>query len=224
VKLYMNPVSTTCRPILQFAIDEGIQLETQVIDLMKGEQYGPEYSCINPNHCVPLLEDGDFRLSESASILRYLADKVGSAAYPKDLRKRAKVNEMLDWFNSNFYRDWGYAFIYPQLFPHLKRPDPTVQAATLAWGREKARGWLQILNDSLIGPDKTYLCGSEITLADYFGAAMVTAGEFIHCEPTAYPNVCRWLKAVKARPSYAEANAIFNGFCDSLKAQAFEPL
>jgi hypothetical protein len=32
---------------------------------------------------------------------------VGSAAYPKDLKKRARVNAMMDWFNANLYKDLG---------------------------------------------------------------------------------------------------------------------
>ena len=86
-----------------------------------------------------MLEDGDFRLTESAAILRYLAEKTGSPAYPKDLKQRARVNELMDWFNSNFYRDWGYGLIYPQLFPHLKREDAEAQEATVAWGKESRR-------------------------------------------------------------------------------------
>ena len=59
-----------------------------------------------------MLEDGDFRLTESAAILRYLAEKIDSPAFPKDIKQRARVNEVMDWFNSNFYRDWGYGLIY----------------------------------------------------------------------------------------------------------------
>jgi len=222
MKLYMHPVSTTCRPILQFMIDARIEAENQVVDILKGEQYGEAYSKLNPNHLVPVLEDGEFRLTESAAILRYLADKAGAAAYPKDPRQRARVDEMLDWFNSNFYRDFGYGFVYPQVFPHLKRSDPAVQAATLAWGRDKSKGWLQVLNDHLLGPNKTYLCGSEPTIADYFGAALVSIGELIHCDLGPYVNVTRWLAAMKARPSYAEVSKVFNDFCASTKGQAFE--
>jgi len=224
MKLYMHPVSTTCRPILQFMADERIEAEQQVVDILKGEQYGEAYTKLNPNHLVPVLDDGDFRLTESASILCYLAEKTGSAAYPKDPRQRARVNERLDWFNSNFYRDWGYGFIYPQVFPHMKRSDPAVQAATIAWGRDKSKAWLQVLNDNLIGPEKTYLCGTEPVIADYFGSALVGIGEIIHCNLGAYPNVTRWLAAMQSRPSYAAVTEAFRGFCASTKGQAFETL
>src|ERR1051325_8352911 len=82
MKLYMHPVSTTCRPVMQFIAESGIDCEMQVVDILKGEQYGEAYSKINPNHLVPLLVDGDFQLSESATILRYLAEKANSPAYP----------------------------------------------------------------------------------------------------------------------------------------------
>ena len=121
MKLYTHPVSTTSRPVMQFIADNNIPVDMQIVDILKGEHHQPAYSDINPSRLIPMLEDGDFRLTESAAILRYLAEKTGSPAYPKDLKQRAKVNEVMDWFNSNFYRDWGYGLIYPQLFPHLKR-------------------------------------------------------------------------------------------------------
>jgi hypothetical protein len=68
-----------------------------------------------------MLEDGDFRLTESSAILKYLADKRDLPSYPKDSKKRAQVNEVMDWLNTQFYRDFGYGLIYPQLFPNHKR-------------------------------------------------------------------------------------------------------
>jgi glutathione S-transferase len=222
MKLYMHPASTTCRPVMQFIADNKIAIDQQVVDIFKGEHYGEAYTKLNPSRLIPLLEDGDFRLSESATILRYLAETIGSPAYPKELRARAKVDELLDWFNSNFYRDWGYGMVYPQVFPHLKRPDPAVQAATVAWGRDKAKVWLQVLNDHWLGPRKTYLCGADVTIADYFGLSLVTAGELIHVDFAPYPNVVRWIAAMKGRPSYEAVYGAFNGFVASTKDQAFE--
>ncbi len=145
MKLYMHPASTTSRPVMQFIADNKLPVESQVVDIFKGEHHGEAYARLNPNRLIPMLEDGDFRLTESAAILRYLADTSGgsaAAAYPKEPRRRAKVDEMLDWLNSNFYRDWGYGFVYPQVFPNLKRSDPVAQAATVAWGRDKSKTWL----------------------------------------------------------------------------------
>ena len=112
-------------------------MDEEVVDLMTGEHMQPPYSAINPNRLVPMLEDGDLRLTESSAILKYLADKIGSPAYPKDLKQRAKVNEMMDWLNTNFYRDWGYDLCYPQLFPHHKRRSDEAQAAHASSGARR---------------------------------------------------------------------------------------
>jgi glutathione S-transferase len=45
---------------------------------MTGEHLKEAYSTINPSRAVPVLEEGDFRLSESSAILKYLADKIDS--------------------------------------------------------------------------------------------------------------------------------------------------
>jgi len=224
MKLYMHPVSMTSRPVRLFAAESGISMDEQVVDLMTGEHYKEPYASLNPNRLVPMLEDGDLRLTESSAILKYLADKVGSAAYPKDLKQRAKVNEMMDWLNTNFYREYAYNLIYPQLFPHMKRPDPAVQAATLEWGKERAKGWLQILNDHWIGPKNQYLCGNQITIADYLGAAFVTLGEIVKCDFSPYPNVQRWLGNMKKLKSWPKVNEVFDGFKASVKDQQFAAL
>jgi glutathione S-transferase len=209
MKLYYHPVSTTCRPIMQLAAESGIGLEFKLVDLFKGEHLGDAYCAVNPSKQVPVLEDKDFRLTESASILRYLADTVDSPAYPKDLRARARVNEMIDWFNTGLYRDLGYGLIYPQVLPHMKRADEKVQAATIAWGRDRTRSWLTILDEKLIGPRKAFVCGESITLADYLGAAFLTVGEVIRLDYSPWPNVKRWLERMKARPSWSQVNEGF---------------
>ena len=169
MKLYYHPVLTTSRPIMLLAADDNIALDYEVVDLMTGAHLQPRFSGINPCQQVPVLEDGDFRLTESSAILKYLADKTGSPAYPTGLRERARVNERMDWFNTGFYRELGYGVIYPQIFPNYKREDATVQSAHLAWGREKARRWLTILDQHIIGSNA--MCGNQLTIADYLGMA-----------------------------------------------------
>ena len=221
MKLYMHPVSTTSRPVIQFVTDYKLPVEMQVVDLFTGEHMREPYTKINPNMMIPVLEDGDFRLTESSAILKYLAEKAGLPAYPKDLKRRARVNEVMDWFNSNFYRDYGYGLIYPQIFPSHKRPSEQAHAATIEWGKEKTKGWLKILNDHIIGPKHNYLCGDEITIADYFGAAIIQVGEVIRCDFSPYPNIRRWLDRMKSLPSYAKVYEVVHGFAQSVKDKPF---
>ena len=220
MKLYMHPVSMTSRPVRLFIAENNIPCDEQMVDLMKGEHLQPPYTSINPNKLVPVLEDGDLRLTESSAILKYLADKVGSPAYPKDLKQRAKVNEMMDWFNTNFYRDFAYGMAYPQIFPHHKRPTDEVQKATIAWGQERSKGWLGLLNDYWIG-NKQYTCGNEITIADYFGVCLVTLGEIIRCDFSQYPNVNRWLGNMKKLKTWNKVNEALYGLATAVKELQF---
>jgi glutathione S-transferase len=224
MKLYMHPVSMTSRPVRLFIAESGIEVEEQLVDLMAGEHYEEPFTAINPNRMVPVLEDGDLRLTESSAILKYLADKIDSPAYPKALRERAKVNEMMDWFNTNFYRDYAYGWIYPQLFPHHKRQTEEAHQATIAWGKEKAKGWLRLLDDYWLGPNKPYLCGERITIADHFGVCLLTLGEIIRCDFSAYPNIQRWLAHMKRLPSWPKVNEALYGFAEAVKDQKFDAI
>jgi glutathione S-transferase len=221
MKLYMHPVSTATRPVRLFMAENGIQCEDVMVDILKGAHHQEPYTSLNPSRLVPMLEDGDLRLTESSAILKYLAEKYELPSYPKDLKKRAKVNEAMDWLNTQFYRDFGYGLIYPQLFPHHKRRSDEAHAGAIAWGQEGAKKWLQILNDYWIGPKSQYLCGDELTIADYFGAGLVSIGELIGVDYSAYPNVQRWLGNMKKLKTWNQINEVFNAFVAGNKGKQF---
>ena len=202
MKLYADPISTTCRPVMLLAAEGGIEIELHFIDLFKGAHMQPEFAAINPSRAVPVLEDDGFLLNESSAILKYIADKVNSPSYPKDLKKRAKINAMMDWFNTGLYRDFGYGFVYPQIFPQLKFENEAVQKATLDASRERAKKWLNILDKDIIGSHNKFLLGDEPTIADYFGAGILSIAEIIRCDFSPWPNVRRWLNNMSALPSW----------------------
>jgi glutathione S-transferase len=225
MKLYYHPISTTSRPIMMFAAEHALALDWQIVDLFAGEHLQPAFARINPNGLVPVLEDGDFRLTESSAILKYLAEKIASPAYPADLRRRARVNERMDWFITALSRELGYGFVYPQLFPDHRRPDAAQQAAVLAWAKPNVRRFLGVLDEHWIGPRHDYVCGDTITLADYLGMGLLTLGEAAKVDYSHWRNIVRWLDNLKRRPSFAEANAVFQAQVVAPYAhQAFEPL
>jgi len=222
MKLYYHPVSTTSRPVLLFIQEHDLPVDLQVVDLMKGEHYQPPYAGVNPSRLVPTLEDGDFRLTESSAILKYLAEKSGLPAYPKDLKERARVNERMDWINTQLCRDLAYGLVYPQIFPNHKRPTDEHQKAQLAWAKERAQGWMKVLDQSLIGSKGQYLAGDKITIADYFASSFVSLAEFIRADFGPYPNLKRWYERMKGLKSWNKVHEVFYGFAGSMKDAKFE--
>lgn len=220
MKLHFHPVSTASRPVVLFCAEQNIPYEPVVIDLMTGAHMQDAFLKLNPSHMVPVLEDGDFVLTESSAILKYLAEKHDSPTYPKDLKKRARINERMDWVNANFYREWAYHLVYPQVFPmHTRTPD-AAQTSTLNWGKEKAEHWLDILDKNIIGSHK-FMCGDEITIADYFAAEIFSCGALIGASFAKWPNVDRWMKTMKALPSWSKVNEAVDGFAASMKGKSF---
>jgi glutathione S-transferase len=222
MKLHMNPVTTTSRPILLLLQDEAIPCDLQIVDLMAGEHKQEPYISLNPAGQIPILEDGALTLTESSAILKYIADKFDSPAYPKELKARAKVNEMMDWFNTSFSRNYCYGLVYPQLMPAVYggRSDES-RTELLDRGRIGSREQLRLLNDHWLGSGKAYLCGQDITLADYLGIGCLTLGEMTRCAFSEYPNVQRWLETMKSRPSWARVHQPFYQVCASFNEKPF---
>ena len=111
--------------------------------------------------------------------------------------------------------------MYPQIFPTHKRPSDEQQKGQLAWAKERSKGWLTILDKDILKSNK-YLCGNEISIADYFGVSFVGLGEIIRQDYTAYPNVNRWLNTMKSLKSWPKVFEVFNGFASSMKDVKFE--
>lgn len=206
LKLYMHPVSTTCRPVMLFMADSNIEAKQEVVDLFTGAHMKPEFAAINPSCQVPVLDDDGFRLTESSAILKYLAEKIDSPAYPKDPKARARVNEVMDWVNTGFYRSFGYGLCYGQLMEPYKLTEPAAQALAVSVAKSGTQRYLRVLDEHILGANKRYLCGDAITIADYLASGIVSLGDVIGCSFTEYPNVARWYDRMKSLPNWAKAN------------------
>jgi glutathione S-transferase len=219
--VHVHPVSTAARPVMLFIAEKNLPVTERIVDMMKGEHKSPEYLAINPCGQVPALTDGEFKMTESSAILKYLAARFNAPEYPTQLEDRARVDAAMDWFNTNFYRDFGYGLLYPQIFPHHKRPSDEAQAVHVAWGKEKTKAALQVLDQHMLGAND-YVANNRISIADYFGAGLLSAGELIGCTYADYPNVCRWMGTMKKLPSWKRVHETMYGLAESLKGREFE--
>ena len=223
MKLYTFDGSPTSRIVLLFCAEERIAIEKVDVDLLAGAHLTASYKSINPCALVPVLEDGEFRLTESSAILKYLADKFESNAYPRDLKLRAKVHEAMDWFNTGLYRVMGYSFIYPQLYAHHRKEPEEVNRGTIEWGREQTMQALSLLDRHWLAQGR-FLCGDRMTLADFFGAPIVAQLELIRADLAPFANLTRWMGEMRRLASWEGVHAAHARYGASLMARDFVTL
>jgi glutathione S-transferase len=135
----------------------------------------PAYRKINPVGVVPVIDDGDpgsgsgagpgsgsgagFRLRESNTIVRYLAEKHGrSDLYPKDLMQRATVEAWMDWASTELAE--GMRPVFHGLVVKNPAFAGMVEGAAKSWAAQ-----MQVLEDHLAksGP---YVMGASFTIGD----------------------------------------------------------
>jgi glutathione S-transferase len=121
----------------------------------------PQFLALNPCAMVPVIEDGDFTLWESNSIIRYLVSRYGGAQlYPSEPMARARVDQWIDWQASELNRSWSYPLM------SLVRKSPDYQdSAALATGIEHWSKNMQIL-DRQLQSTGAYVSGEVFSLAD----------------------------------------------------------
>ncbi|GBM57215.1 Glutathione S-transferase 1, isoform C [Araneus ventricosus] len=152
---------------------------------------------MNPQHCVPTIDDNGFYLWESRAILAYLANKYApdSPVYPKDPKERAIVDRLLYFDIGTLYKAEG-DYLYPQFFKG-QPADP-----------EKAEAFKKAL-DLLEGflSKTAYVAGDQITLADFPILGSVTFAEAADYSYADYPKITAWMEKLKSEiPSYKEIN------------------
>ncbi len=102
MKLYTSPgaCSLADHIALQWT---GAPFEAQVVSREQRRQ--PDFLALNPDGAVPVLQNGDWVLTQNAAILNYIADKFPEAKLGGDgsPESRAEVNRWLAFVNSDLH-------------------------------------------------------------------------------------------------------------------------
>jgi glutathione S-transferase len=118
----------------------------------------------------------------------------------------------MDWLNTQFYRDFGYGLVYPQLFPHHKRRSDEAHAGAIAWGSKAPKTGCR--SSTITGSDqKTCISAATNSRSPIISAPdWCRSGELVGCDLAAYPNIKRWLDNMRKLKSWDQVNDAFNGF------------
>lgn len=195
MRLYQHPMSANARAAVMTALHLNAPVELVFVDLQKQEQTQPEFLKMNPNHRVPVLQDGSFYLWESRAIMQYLADKTpGQTLYPTDLQARADVNRWLFWAGQHFAPSIGIFFWENLVKGMIGRgaPDPV----ELRRGEALFNEFAAVLDAHLA--DRAYISGSSLTLADLSIAAAYGCAAPGKAPVAWYANVQNWFKRMQA--------------------------
>lgn len=211
MKLHYDPLATSARSVTFFLFDQGIPFEEQLVSMQLGDQHSPDFAVLNPNRQVPVLEDEGFVLTQSPAILKYVADHVASPAYPSEPRARARVNEAMDWFATGLHLPYCVFLSYRRMLPPLRALAAVTQAEMEALGQAMSARYLSVLDSHMLA-GRPFVCGEEVTIADYLGFSHVTLGEVAAFDLGPYPHIRAWLSRMKARTGYDAAYAAFRGF------------
>lgn len=200
MKLY-NGMSPNGARVAVFLAEKEIEIPTQPVDLMAGEQRTDWFLEINSLGQVPVLElDDGSHLTESIAICRYLETlHPEPALFGKTPREQAFVEmwiRRIELWLFNVAGDIGQ-----HEFPFFK--DRIEQNADYAASRR--RDFAQRLRwlDQELSDDRPFVGGERFSMADIVGMTMLMLAGFAAIAlPDELTHVKRWEAAMKARPSF----------------------
>jgi glutathione S-transferase len=200
MKLYVLAPSPRALKVLALNNHLGLQCELQIVDLGKGDQLTPEYSTLNPNKKMPVLEDEGFVLWESNAILFYLAaKKPESGLWPSDVKSQADVLRWLAWESAHWDSVACGAVAYEKRSKTVLGLG-AAEPAFVARGEQNFHRFAAVLNDSLRG--HTWLAGNALTIADFSVGAWVPSAQRLGLPIATYTEIMRWYDGLAALPAW----------------------
>ncbi|KAF7810269.1 glutathione S-transferase T1-like [Senna tora] len=231
LKVYADRLSQPSRAVIIFCKVNGIEFEEIEVELIKRQQFSPEFKAINPLRKVPAIVDGRFKLFESHAILIYLTSAFPGVAdhwYPADLSSRAKINSVLSWYHLNLRRGAATFVLHTLLAPSLGLR-PNQQAAEEA---EKilSSSLSTIENIWLKGNGRFLLGGWQPSIADLSLVCEITQLELLDEKDRdrvlgPHKKVQHWIESTRnaTRPHFDEVHDVLHKLKTKLRMQQPNP-
>ncbi|MEK9967662.1 MAG: glutathione S-transferase family protein [Ferrovibrio sp.] len=192
MKIHGHPKSINVRKVLWLCAELGLPYERE-----DWGGYGefrslddPVFRAMNPAGLIPVIEDDGVVLSESNTILRYLAAKAGRHdLLPTDPAGRAGIERWMDWQATNLNPSWQVC--YQSLVKGSAEFGPEAVAVSV----RRFNAGIGLI-EAQLAKTGSYIAGTDFTLAD------IPVGLSVH----------RWYSVPMgdARPDYSLVAAYYD--------------
>ncbi|MEM6945129.1 MAG: glutathione S-transferase family protein [Pseudomonadota bacterium] len=176
----------------------GAAYEVHPINIMKDEQFAPEFLAISPNNKIPAIKDNDTGLSlmESGAIMLYLAGK-----YQKFAGEGAGRFAVLEWL---MWQMGGLGPMAGQAHHFLHFNPGKAAHAEERYGKETKRLY-GVLDKRLEGRD---FIADEYSIADMAAWPWISRFEWQQIDLAAFPNVRDWYLRIADRSAVQKGYSV----------------
>ncbi|XP_032590727.1 glutathione S-transferase 1 [Drosophila grimshawi] len=184
----------------------------KVVNVLNKEQHSAEYLKKNPQHTVPMLEDGEACIWDSHAIMSYLVNKYGKddSLYPKDLVKRARVDQRMHFESGVVFGDAFRSVTKIILFGGM-----TVVP------KERIEAIIQVYDflEAFL-KDHDYMAGDQLTIADFSLISSISSLDiYAPIDSAKYPKLSAWVKRLAKLPYYGENSQGLQQFAAVVKSK-----
>jgi glutathione S-transferase len=180
----------------------GLDWRPVFVDFFGGAARTPEWRDLNPMGEVPVMVDGDLRLTQSGAIQQWVTDRTGlHGGAPED---RYEVLRWVLWDNHKLSSQAGMARFLANFLPEAKRPP-----GVLDFLQGRLRAAYAMLDRHLTGRD--WIAGRSVTNADLSCCAYLYYPESFGFDRAEWPAIDAWLDRIAALPGWAHPYDLMPG-------------
>lgn len=176
----------------------GVPFTLQLVDRTQGEHQSPAYLKLNPNGLIPVLQDGELVLYETAAIVLHLVDTHPAAGLAPAVgtAERAEFTKWLVWLSSTVQA----------MMPHYFYSDRMVapgNATGAAEVRERAEARIAGCMDQLDArlADRPWMMGDRYSALDPYTFMLSRWTRGMHRPARSLPHLGPYLQRMLERPA-----------------------
>ena len=235
--LYHSKTSVCFQKVRLVLAELDVEWQGFVVDLKKGEQFADEYLSVNPKASVPTYIENGTTLTESNDIMLHLSKNALGGKHP--FADPDRLNEVMFWLDLSVRFHTAVHVLTTLALNRAKLQNLSDQELREKLSRipDKARAQriFDVVQNGLAGiaasssiiylknifqkietdlEQNAFLCGGELSLADFAILPFVKRIEFLQLTPdwsgATFSNVQDWMQKLEARPSFERAVLSFH--------------